>query len=120
MVQVADSESTPSLATAQVSITILTITTTSLPPATINQAYSTSLAASGGSGKLTWCVLESSGTCDTGVGTLPPGLMLNSAGTLSGTPTKLLGTFPFTAKVQDSEKNPQFVTANLDHCSICD
>src|ERR1035438_3925808 len=109
-VQVTDSEPTTSPAQATLSITILSITTTSLPAATINQPYSATLTASGGIPKYTWCVLESSGTCDTGAASLPPGLTLSPTGTISGTPTKL-GMFPFTAEVRDSQKNFAFVTA---------
>ncbi|MEA4944039.1 MAG: putative Ig domain-containing protein, partial [Propionicimonas sp.] len=54
----------------------LTITTSSLPAATLGQPYSTTLAATGGTGPYTW----------TGTG-LPAGLNLNaSTGALSGTP----------------------------------
>ncbi len=118
-VQVADSEPTPSIATAQFSITILTITTSSLPAAKINQPYSATLTASGGSGKLSWCVVESSGQCDTGTGSLPPGLTLSATGVLAGTPGKL-GTFAFTAKVTDSQKNPRLRDREpRDHGPIC-
>jgi len=55
----------------------LTITTSSLPNAIVNNVYSVTLAATGGSGTKTW-----SST------TLPTGLSLNaSTGTLSGIPT---------------------------------
>lgn len=54
-----------------------------LPRATVNEIYSHSLAQSGLS------------TFALGSGALPPGLTLNSAGTISGTPTQL-GVFNFT------------------------
>lgn len=55
----------------------LTITTTSLPAATVNNTYSTTLTASGGSGTKTWSS-----------GTLPANLVLDPAtGILSGIPT---------------------------------
>jgi hypothetical protein len=71
------------------------ITTTSpLPPATVNAAYSVTFAATGGVTPLTWSVASGS--------TLPPGLTLNSAtGVLSGKPTQA-GTFTFGITVTDS------------------
>jgi hypothetical protein len=53
------------------------ITTTTLQGGTVGQAYNQALRATGGLGALTWSV--------TG-GSLPAGLTLNSAGTISGTP----------------------------------
>jgi hypothetical protein len=67
----------------------LTITTSSLPAATVGAAYSTTLSASGGSGAKTWTVAA---------GTLPAGLSLASNGVLSGTPAAP-GTAAFTAGV---------------------
>ncbi len=71
----------------------LSITTgATLPPATQNIGYSTSLAASGGTPGYTW---SSSGT-------LPAGLTLSSqTGVISGTPTTA-GVYPFTVVVTDS------------------
>ncbi len=71
-----------------------TITTTSpLPAFTVGVAYSTTLAATGGTLPLSWSVRA---------GTPPPGLTLNSSsGVLSGTPTQS-GTFNFTAQVRDN------------------
>jgi len=53
------------------------ITTTTLQGGTVGQAYNQTLRATGGLGALTWSV--------TG-GSLPAGLTLTSAGTISGTP----------------------------------
>jgi hypothetical protein len=53
------------------------ITTTTLQGGTVGQAYTQTLRATGGLGALTWSV--------TG-GSLPAGLTLSSAGTISGTP----------------------------------
>jgi hypothetical protein len=56
-----------------------TITTTSLPAATVGQPYSATLQSSGGIGTGSWSVSE---------GSLPTGLTLNSTtGVISGTPT---------------------------------
>ncbi|MDQ6759445.1 MAG: lamin tail domain-containing protein, partial [Acidobacteriota bacterium] len=72
----------------------LNITTASpLTGAVVNQLYSVTFAATGGSG---------SGYTFTLIGTPPPGLMLNGA-VLSGTPSTTAGSpFSFTIQVQDS------------------
>ncbi|HWC97775.1 MAG TPA: putative Ig domain-containing protein [Candidatus Sulfopaludibacter sp.] len=67
------------------------ITTASLPNGTVNVAYSASLAASGGTGALTWSV---SG--------LPGGVTATSGGAISGTPTAA-GSFSVSATVTDSK-----------------
>lgn len=55
----------------------LTITTTALPAAIMGEPYSASLAASGGTGPVTWSIVQ---------GRLPSGLRLNAAtGTITGT-----------------------------------
>jgi len=72
--------------------TVLTITTPSpLPAGTATIAYTTTLAATGGTLPLTWAVAS---------GTLPPGLTLSTAGILSGTPTTP-GVFNFVITVTD-------------------
>jgi hypothetical protein len=69
------------------------ITTTSLPNGTVNQAYSGTIAASGGSTPYTFAISN---------GALPAGLTLNpSSGAISGTPTAT-GDFDFTARVTDN------------------
>ena len=71
----------------------LTITTTSLPSGVFLSPYpATGLSAAGGKPPYTWSVAS---------GTLPPGLVLSSAGNLSGTPSAA-GTFPFVIKVTDA------------------
>jgi hypothetical protein len=68
------------------------ISTTSLPAATQNAAYSTTLAATGGTTPYTWAIVS---------GTLPTGLALNAnAGVIFGTPT-VTGTSNFTVSVTD-------------------
>ena len=69
-------------ATKALSITISlfnvpNITTTTLQGGTVGQAYNQTLHATGGLGALTWSVTS---------GSLPAGLTLSSAGTISGTP----------------------------------
>jgi Putative Ig domain/Abnormal spindle-like microcephaly-assoc'd, ASPM-SPD-2-Hydin/Immunoglobulin I-set domain len=71
----------------------LSITTASLPPGTVNVAYSTTLQATGGTPPYTWSVSS---------GALPAGLALNaSTGAISGTPAQS-ATFSFTAQVADA------------------
>ncbi len=99
-VMVTDSATpTPHTATKALSITVvaapsvLTITTTSLPGGTVGTAYNQTLAATGGTGILTWQI---------SVGALPAGLSLNpTTGLISGTPTTA-ATANFTVKVTDS------------------
>jgi hypothetical protein len=112
-VTVMDSGSPKQTASANFSITItvatLTVTTTSgsLPTGTVNSAYpNTSLAASGGIQPYTWAVTSAAGT-------FPTGLMLSSAGQITGTPT-VSGTFNFTVTVTDSATpTAHTATANL-------
>src|SRR5262249_19247747 len=67
----------------------LTITTTALPAAAVNQVYSATLAASGGTPPYTWALAS---------GTLPAGLTLTpSTGAITGTATAA-GTANFTVR----------------------
>jgi hypothetical protein len=69
-----------------------TITSTSVPPATVGVAYLAALAASGGQLPYTWSIAS---------GALPQVLQLTSAsGSISGVPSQS-GTFSFTARVTD-------------------
>jgi hypothetical protein len=98
-VTVTDSQ-TPTAATknANLSITViqppLSVTTTSLAGGSIDNVYSQTLQAIGGTPPYTWSI---------SAGSLPTGLSLSnpSAGTISGTPTAT-GTSSFTVKVTDS------------------
>jgi hypothetical protein len=106
-VQVSDAESIPQRVTAQLSITIapppLIITTTSLSTCTINTACAAILTATGGMPPYSWRVTS---------GTLPPGVSLDTAGSIAGTPTAI-GTFSFAAQVADAESTPQTATMQL-------
>ncbi|MFZ9628038.1 MAG: S8 family serine peptidase [Ilumatobacteraceae bacterium] len=68
------------------------VSTSSLPVGTTTAAYSTTLAATGGTGTYTWSVTS---------GSLPTGLTLASSGTLSGTPSAT-GTYTFTVTARDT------------------
>lgn len=79
-------------ASKTITISVLGITTASLPNGTDAVAYSEILTASGGTAPYTFA-LE--------LGSLPDGITLASNGTLSGTPTES-GTFPVTFSVTDA------------------
>lgn len=70
----------------------LTITTTSLLAARMEQGYSVALAAQGGTSARTWSIVS---------GVLPPGLTLSPAGVLSGSPTAPARAL-FTVQVSDA------------------
>jgi len=96
-VRVADS-STPALTgTLPVSLKIdaVVVSPGQMPPAGVHGTpYDFTFTATGGNLPLSWTVTA---------GTLPPGLMLNSGGTLSGTPAAARSTpFAFTVTVTDS------------------
>ncbi|WP_158824193.1 cadherin repeat domain-containing protein [Granulicella sp. S156] len=94
-------------ATGQFTITIapaaLAITTTSLPSASVNTAYSQTLQATGGTLPITWSLAS---------GSLPSGLTLNAAGTITGSPIAV-GTSTFTVKAADSSSPQQTQTQAL-------
>src|ERR1019366_1381190 len=83
----------------------LAITTTSLPSGQVGIAYSTTLAATGGTSPYSWSL--------TG-GTLPAGLTLNAAtGAISGIPTATATATALTFMVTDSSSPNQSETVNL-------
>lgn len=106
-VTVTDSETpTPVAKSSSLSITSieppLSITTTGLAGASINNTYSQAVQAIGGTPPYTWAIVA---------GSLPAGLTLNTAtGVISGTPTGT-GTFNFTIRVTDATSAT--ATANL-------
>ncbi|MGD0890571.1 MAG: putative Ig domain-containing protein [Terracidiphilus sp.] len=83
--------------TATITITVPaapSITTSSLPPATVGTAFSETLAVSGGISPYTWKLTA---------GTLPSCLTLTTAGALSGTPlASCTGSYDVTVEVTDS------------------
>jgi hypothetical protein len=92
-----DSGTPPQTVTRTLSITVitaLTITTATTANGTINQTYTASLAALGGTPPYAWIV---------STGALPAGLSLDDAGSILGTPTTP-GDFLFT--LQASDNNP--------------
>jgi hypothetical protein len=83
----------------------LSISTSSLPDGNLNQSYSATLQATGGTGTRTWSLASGSGP-------LPDGLTLSSSGVISGTPT-VDASFNFTVQVADSASPQQVATRAL-------
>jgi hypothetical protein len=71
----------------------LSITTSSLPDATVGVPYSATLQATGGTPPFKWKVVT---------GSLPAGLTLSNSGAISGTPSSIATTSTFKVKVKDS------------------
>ena len=92
-VRITDSVGQTDTQDLSISVTPLSITTTSLPPGSIGQAYSQQVQTIGGIAPLTWSI---------SAGTLPPGLNLNQTGVISGTPIVPAGTSSFTVRVADA------------------
>ena len=87
--------------------TLLTIATSTLPPGRIQQAYSTTVVASGGATPYSW---SASG--------LPTGLSINSTtGAISGTPS-VAGTFPVTVTATDSGGSNAAQTAHANYTLV--
>ena len=109
-IQVTDSlGSTPQTASAQFTISVqpadpLTVTSTTLPTATVATSYGTSLMAHGGVGPDTWSLQA---------GSLPSGLTLDADGLISGQASQA-GSTAFTVAVNDSSTPiPQSTTQAL-------
>ncbi len=86
----------------QVAAGTLSVSTTSVPAASVGAPYQTVLVASGGGGAYSWAI---------GTGTLPAGIELAPDGTVSGTPSTA-GDNPVTVKVSDQSGHS--ATAPLD------
>lgn len=78
--------------TIAVAVPPLGVTATTLPSGIVGKTYVAALSATGGVPPYTWTVAG---------GSLPPGVALDTAGRLSGTPAKA-GDFSFRARVTDS------------------
>lgn len=91
----------------------LKITTTTLPNGVLGTAYpsGTQMQATGGVPPYTWQL-------GVGSGAFPPGLVLNSNGTITGTPTQTGVYNTFTIQVSDSEPTPATFTTTAGQLSI--
>ncbi|HBG04174.1 MAG: hypothetical protein A2075_16045 [Geobacteraceae bacterium GWC2_58_44] len=86
------------------------ITTEQIPGALQYAPYSVTLAGLGGVAPRSWSVAS---------GSLPSGILLNSAtGTASGTPT-VCGSFPFTIRLADASSAPSTVQAGFTLAVTC-
>ncbi len=74
-------------------LSVLEISTTSIPGYTVGSPYSYQMLGSGGSGLYNWSITT---------GTLPDGLTMNSSGLITGTPTGTVGTNPVEFKLIDT------------------
>jgi hypothetical protein len=105
VIQSTDSATTPLSSTKPLSLLVkpeLEILTTALPDALLNDAYSFSLTATGGTAPYSW-------TLDTGSPSLPASLLLSTGGHITGTPSSL-GNSSFAIKVTDSS-SPQLTAS---------
>ena len=88
----------------QPAVTVLTITTDSLPNGTPGVPYSATLTASAGTTPYAWSITS---------GFLPPGITLDAgSGAITGTPT-VTGLYGFTAQVSDANTPAQIATIPL-------
>ncbi len=81
----------------------LSIASATLPGAMLNQPYSATLTAAGGTAPYFWSITS---------GTLPAGLNLATGGAILGSPTAT-GTFNFTASVSDSSNPTQATSTSI-------
>jgi hypothetical protein len=105
-IQVTDSATPAGKGTLTTAITILdgalSITSASpLTPGKLNVAYTSTLAATGGTPPYTWSLAS---------GSLPAGITLSTAGLISGTPAGY-GTSSFSVQATDSSSTPESATA---------
>ena len=108
---VADNAVHASAAATISSTSVFTITTRSVPSATMAKPYSTSLTTSGGEPPYQWSIVS---------GSLPAGVQLNSStGTLSGSATQS-GVFSFTVRGTDglSQSAQQALTLDVSRSSV--
>ena len=106
---VAATDSSPKPLSATINYTMviapvaLLVTTTGLPAASLNNPYAAALATSGGTSPFNWTVTS---------GKLPPGIVMSSAGYLTGI-TSTPGAFKFAVRVTDSSPTIQTATTTL-------
>lgn len=94
---------TQSIYSLTVNSSSLAFTSASIPNPRVNQTYSASLAASGGTAPYLFTIAG---------GSLPQGLNLGANGLISGVPTQA-GSFQVTFRVQDAQQNTAQVTMTI-------
>lgn len=94
----APATTTTTTTTTTTSTSPLSVTTSSIPSGSAGTSFNASVAASGGTPSYVWSLPSGSA--------LPPGLILASTGTLTGTPTTA-GTYSFTVQAADSSSSKQ-------------
>lgn len=104
-------DSTGTVVNKQFQLTVasdaLTITTTALPDAPLNQTYGPfSFPATGGSPGYSWQLAAGSGP-------LPPGMTLNTNGSLTGIPSGISASTVFQFTVQVTDSNGQTAVKNF-------
>jgi hypothetical protein len=83
----------------------LSVTTTRLPSCHLGKPYSATVAATGGTAPYTWSTPDP--------GDFPPGITLNSDGTLTGTDSTQKGMFTFTVTATDASGATADATLSL-------
>lgn len=105
--QVADASTPQQTATQSLTLTVnnipVAIPKSTLASATAGTAFAVTLSASGGQSPYAWTLVS---------GSLPSGINLQSAGSLSGT-TSQTGQFPFTVQAADSSSPQQTSTQSF-------
>jgi len=82
--------------TLSITVPGISVTTTTLNPASVGVAYTQTLTETGGTGPFTWALTA---------GTLPAGITLSAGGVLSGTTSDVPTAYPITVTVTDSLSN---------------
>ena len=107
LIEAADSSNPANIGIRQFTMAVTPIAVTaaaSLPYGNVGFRYSQALAATGGTGTLTWTLAP--------FNYLPPGLSLSSSGNISGTPMQT-GQFQFTVNVTDAALYPGAITFTI-------
>jgi hypothetical protein len=113
LVEVADPTNAANVAFRQLTETVTPLSITQTLPlyGNVGSLYTATFAATGGTGALTWTLVEN---CCNGFNEPPPGLTLNATnGTLSGVPTAS-GQYYFVVMVTDASGNTQTRAESID------
>jgi hypothetical protein len=106
-IHLSDSSTPKKLASAPFTIKVyppLQVATASLPTAVIGAPYAATIEVTGGLAPYGYSLVA---------GSLPPGLLLSSSGTISGTPSGAGGSYGFSVQVTDSANPKQTTSGNF-------